>query len=301
MRIEQLRRHTAIFAGSGSGKTVLIRRLIEECALLGVSSIVLDPNNDLARLGTPWPQAPKGWGANDDALATRYFQTTEVVIWTPRRETGRPLAFRPLAGLLAMKDDPEEFAMALDNAVEGLLPRAGLPSSGAKAEQGRAVIKQALQAFAKKGGGELPQFLAFLSDLPDGVSHLANAPKLSGDIAQTLMAAAVNDPLFGGEGTAADPGLLLTPSKGKKARVSVISFIGLTSDDQRQSFVNQLQMALFAWVKKNPAREQPLGGLFVMDEAQNFAPSSAATPSTASTLALASQARKYGLGLIFAT
>jgi len=47
--------------------------------------------------------------------------------------------------------------------------------------------------------------------------------------------------------------------------------------------------------------ERPLGGLFFMDEAQVFSPSSGSTPSTRSTLALASQARKYGLGLIFAT
>ena len=43
------------------------------------------------------------------------------------------------------------------------------------------------------------------------------------------------------------------------------------------------------------------GGLFVMDEAQTFAPSGAMTACTQSTLALASQARKYGLGLVFAT
>src|ERR1700749_1970985 len=56
-----LRRHVAIFAGSGSGKTVLLRRVIEECALQGVSSIVLDPNNDLARLGDEWPAQPAPW------------------------------------------------------------------------------------------------------------------------------------------------------------------------------------------------------------------------------------------------
>jgi DNA helicase HerA-like ATPase len=39
----------------------------------------------------------------------------------------------------------------------------------------------------------------------------------------------------------------------------------------------------------------------VMDEAQNLAPSGALTACTQSTLALASQARKYGLGLVFAT
>jgi DNA helicase HerA-like ATPase len=81
----------------------------------------------------------------------------------------------------------------------------------------------------------------------------------------------------------------------------VISFVGLQTDEQRQSFVNQLQMSLFAWIKRNPAGDRPLGGLLVMDEAQNFASSGAATACTHSTLALATQARKYGLGLVFAT
>lgn len=111
----------------------------------------------------------------------------------------------------------------------------------------------------------------------------------------------INDPLFGGTGTPADPGLLLTPTPGKRARVSVVSLIGLPSDEARQSFVNQLQMALFAWIKQHPAGDRPLLGLLVMDEAQTFAPSGAITACTQSTLALASQARKYGLGLIFAT
>jgi DNA helicase HerA-like ATPase len=111
----------------------------------------------------------------------------------------------------------------------------------------------------------------------------------------------VNDPLFGGAGRPVDPGELLTPPPGKRARVSVISFVGLNDDSQRQGFVNQLQMALFAWIKRHPAGDRPLGGLFVMDEAQTLAPSSGYTACTASTLALVSQARKYGLGLVFAT
>jgi hypothetical protein len=81
----------------------------------------------------------------------------------------------------------------------------------------------------------------------------------------------------------------------------VISLIGLNSDEQRQSFVSQLQMGLMSWIKAHPARERPLSGLLVMDEAQTIAPSGPTTPATESTLALASQARKYGLGLIFAT
>jgi DNA helicase HerA-like ATPase len=77
--------------------------------------------------------------------------------------------------------------------------------------------------------------------------------------------------------------------------------VGLPSDEQRQGFVNQLQMEVFAWIKRNPAGDRPLGGLFVMDEAQTLAPSGGWTASTQSTIILASQARKYGLGLVFAT
>src|SRR4029453_12363666 len=75
----------------------------------------------------------------------------------------------------------------------------------------------------------------------------------------------------------------------------------LPGDEARQGFVNQLQMGLFAYIKRHPANDRPLLGLLVMDEAQTFAPSGAMTACTQSTLALASQARKYGLGLIFAT
>ncbi len=53
----------------------------------------------------------------------------------------------------------------------------------------------------------------------------------------------------------------------------MISFIGLPSDEQRQGFISQLQLEVFAWFKRNPAADRPLGGLFVMDEAQTIAPS----------------------------
>ncbi|HKD96323.1 MAG TPA: DUF87 domain-containing protein, partial [Micromonosporaceae bacterium] len=302
LSLESLRMHTAIFAGSGSGKTVLIRRLVEECALRGVSSIVLDPNNDLARLGDAWPYPPGGWAAGDGDLAAEYFESVDVLVWTPRRQAGRPLAFQPLPDFAPVRDDPDEFRMAIDAAVAALAPRALVESATAKAQKSRAVLSEALSYFGRRGGGgNLRAFVDLLADLPDGVSTLNNATRIAADIAETLKSAMVNDPLFGGAGTPVDPGELLTPPPGKRARVSVISFAGLASDEQRQGFVNQLQMALFAWIKRNPAGDRPLGGLLVMDEAQTLAPSGAMTACTESTLALVQQARKYGLGLVFAT
>lgn len=296
-----LRKHVAIFAGSGSGKTVLIRGLVERCALAGVSAIVLDPNNDLARLGDRWPQPPLGRSAEEAALAEEYLAATDVVIWTPGRVGGRPLAFQPLPDFAAVVDDPDQYAEAVESAVAAIVPRINLEGRTQKAQLSRAVLREALQYYGRRGTASLQGFIELLADLPDGVSEIGDARRLAEGLAQALTAAKVNDPMFAGEGEAVDPGVLLTPPPGKRARVSVISFVGLQSDTRRQSFVNQLQMALFSWIKKNPAVGRPLGGLFIMDEAQAFAPSGALTPCTQSTLALAAQARKYGLGLVFAT
>ncbi|GAB3265969.1 ATP-binding protein [Kineosporia babensis] len=299
--LESLRKHMAVFAGSGSGKTVLLRRVIEECAIAGVSAIVLDPNNDLARLGDAWPEPPAAWQPGDQERSQEYLANTDVVVWTPLRENGRPLTFQPLPDFTSVMDDADEFRLAIDVAVSTLAPRVRATASTAKAERQKAVLRQALEQFAKDGGGSLEAFIDLLAELPPYISTINKAADLAYDMAQSLTAAMVNDPLFGGGGTPVDPQVLLTPAAGKRARISVISFIGLPDDEQRQGFISQLQMALFAWFKRNPAGDRPLGGLLVMDEAQTVAPSGTLTPSTNSTLILASQARKYGLGLIFAT
>ncbi|MEU5258897.1 DUF87 domain-containing protein [Amycolatopsis sp. NPDC021455] len=301
IELSALRKHAAVFAGSGSGKTVLLRRIVEECALQGVSAIVLDPNNDLARLGDPWPNPPEGWKNGDAELAKQYLAETDVVVWTPGRATGRPLAFRPLPDFAGVLDDTDEFTAAVEVAVATLAPQARLTGSTAKANIGLAVLRQAVVHHARTGSRSLPDLVELLSDLPEDVSNLNDAKRIAADLAEVLKAAMVNDPLFAGGGEPVDPGTLLTPADGRRARVSVISFVGLPAEEQRQNFVNQLQMELFAWVKRHPAGDRPLGALFVMDEAQTLASSGSLTASTRSTIVLASQARKYGLGLLFAT
>ncbi|MEU8403730.1 ATP-binding protein [Nonomuraea sp. NPDC048892] len=299
--LEALRKHVTIFAGSGSGKTVLIRRLVEECALSGVPAIVLDPNNDLARLGERWPEPPAAWEEGDARRAEEYLTGTDVVVWTPGRAGGRPLSFQPLPDFAGLAGDPDEFAEAVEAAVAFIAPRIRLDANTNKAQLGQAVLRKALAYYGVRGSTSLKGFAALLSDLPDGVSELADAQRIAAGLAQSLTAAMDNDPLFGGTGTPVDPALLVTPPEGKRARVSVISLVGLPSLEQRQSFVSQLQMELFVWFKRHPAQDRPLGALLVMDEAQTFAPATGAAASTRSTVLLASQARKYGLGLVFAT
>jgi DNA helicase HerA-like ATPase len=71
----------------------------------------------------------------------------------------------------------------------------------------------------------------------------------------------------------------------------------------QNSFVNQLAMLLFTWIKKNPHPPggRTLRGLLVIDEAKDVVPSRKTTECKESLMRLAAQARKYGLGLVFAT
>lgn len=293
--------HVAMFAGSGSGKTVKLRRIVEEAALAGVSSIVLDLNNDLARLGDRWPEPPPGWTDEDARLAEEYHATTDVVIWTPNRQGGNPLSFQPLPDLteLLREKEIDAYRDALNHAVESLVARVpGGPAARARKE---AVLREALDHLTRRGGHGIDAFVELLADLPLGATRVAGGEAIAAELADALTIAQINDPMFGGAGVTADPGVLLEPAPGKRARVSVISFVGLSSNAQQQGFVHQLQTNLFAWVKRNPYRDRPLGGLLVMDEARTLAPSRGSAVSKESTISLFAQARKYGLGLVVAT
>jgi hypothetical protein len=260
---------------------------------------VLDPGGDLSRLGDAWPEPPESWDEGDAKRARHYLANTDVVVWTPRLPRGRPLTFQPLPVFTDLREDPGELDAAVSAAIEALAPRAKTSGGTAKAEQEKAVLTSALWHFARTGSGGLGDFIAMLSDLPEEAWTLGRSSAMAAELAERLKAARINDPLFGGSGQSADPGVLLTPSPGRKARVSVISMIGLRGLEQRQSFVNQLQMALFSWINKHPAGGGQLGALFVMDEAPELVPSRGVTVCTESTIRLAAQARKYGLGLIF--
>jgi DNA helicase HerA-like ATPase len=78
--------------------------------------------------------------------------------------------------------------------------------------------------------------------------------------------------------------------------------LGLPGLEAQRHFLNQLAMTLFTWIKKNPdPAGRPLRGLLVIDEAKDFVPAQKASVCKESLMRLTAQARKYHLGLVFAT
>ena len=83
---------------------------MEEAALAGIPSIVIDPNNDLSRLGDPWPARPGSFTAEDDAKAQIYRERVEAVVWTPGVHAGNPLFLPVLPDFASLGDDKDERA-----------------------------------------------------------------------------------------------------------------------------------------------------------------------------------------------
>ncbi len=297
--------HTCVFAGSGSGKTVFLKRVVEEAALLGIPSLVLDGANDLSRLALPWPDRPESFLDSDVEKSKDYFARTEVVIWTPGMSNGNPIRLEPLPDFTAHGATPDERAAQLDAAIEIATTSIAdmvIDGSGGTAQKQTAILKATMRHFARRAGGTIRELAALLREPPDDVIEpYEKGDRLARDLGERLYAQIDNDPLIGGSGAPLDPAALLRSSDPGKTRVSVVSLVGLSSYDQKRRFVDQLSSALFSWIKKNPAPPGGILGLFVMDEAKDFVPSGKKVPGKENVQRLAAQARKYGLGLLFAT
>jgi hypothetical protein len=140
-----LRKHALVLAGAGSGKTVLLKRVIEECVLLGIPAIIVDGNNDLSLLGDAWEAAPEGWKPEDEKKAQRYHAQSDVVIWTPGINRGNPLCFNPIPDLAALVDDTDELEAALSMVAANLSSVVARRAGGARRAVERALARRPAQ------------------------------------------------------------------------------------------------------------------------------------------------------------
>lgn len=302
--LDRLPYHTCVLAGSGSGKTVFLKRVIEEAALRGIPSIVLDGANDLSRLGTQWPSRPDVFSDEDAAKASQYHERSEVVVWTPGAPLGNPMCLSPLPDFnmapgLSDAEHEAHLDATVDLAVSSI--SAMIMGKGRNARKQEAIVRRTLRYFARRGGS-LREFAALLQEPPEeAISSYEKGEQMARELGELLYAEIENDPLLGEAGTPLDPSVLLRASSKGKTRVSVVNLVGLPDYAQKRRFVDQLASALFSWIKKNPAPPGGLLGLLVIDEAKDFVPSGTTVPGKDNLLRLAAQARKYGLGLLFAT
>ncbi|MDR1085495.1 MAG: DUF853 family protein [Deltaproteobacteria bacterium] len=296
----ELVKHTIIFGASGCGKTVLLRRLVEEAALSGIPSLVIDIGNDLVRLGQQWPddrpEMTKGgtaWDQEDARKAADYFSRVAVRILTPGLNRGRPFTMTCLPDLTPEDGDDDldpEISLISDSLAASLQLSS---KDGVK----QAILKSAVSSVYQAGPNSFDHLIEILENPPPDIVSLAGqSQRKIQDLASSLRALIVNNVLFKpGPVTSIDR--LMAPAA--KTAVTVFNLSSLGGIATQQTFVGQLLAAIFAWAKKNP--QNCLSGLIVIDEAKDFAPSLSSPPSKPAFIRLASQFRKYGFGLVLAT
>ncbi|MGB1092052.1 MAG: helicase HerA domain-containing protein, partial [Oceanobacter sp.] len=200
--LENLIKHTVVLASSGSGKTVLVRRMIEEAALLGIPSIVIDPANDLARLGDKWPVQPASWSEADVKKAERYFNEVDVKIWTPGKESGRPFKLAPMPDFSELQQDPDELEAALLLSLE-LLKGMLLSGKSNTNEVKAGLLMGCLRYMAHQGESGLAYLIELLKEMPpEATGGISGASKHGVSMANQLIAQCMSDPLLRGS---ADP------------------------------------------------------------------------------------------------
>ena len=111
--LDVMKKHYVCFGASGSGKTVLGKVFLEECARNGVPCIIVDPQGDLASLGIIGEQADLVAHGADLTRAKEYEDKVEVRIFTPASSKGIPIRVEVFS--MPDKDIPvEERVNALD-------------------------------------------------------------------------------------------------------------------------------------------------------------------------------------------
>ena len=332
--------HAVCVGMTGSGKTGLLIDLIEEAALDGIPTLVIDPKGDLANVLLSFPDLAAAdflpWVERDaaaregisveelaartakkwaDGLAAsgqspdrirRLHDAVDMAVYTPGSRVGRPLA------MLESLEAPPEHVLAdaearrerIESLVSGILALVGIDGEPGTSRE-HVLLSAIVDALWRSG--QKVDFGTLVRSIPAppiervGYLDLENFFP-AGDRFQ--LASRLNT-------IAAAPGfdawldgepLDVGRLLWTESGKPRVSVVSIAhlSDAQRMAFVTLLAGQTVAWMRTQGGTSS-LKALFLMDEVFGYLPPTANPPSKAPLLTLLKQARAYGLGIVLAT
>jgi hypothetical protein len=327
---KDLTTHAVVIGMTGSGKTGLSIALLEEAAIDGIPSIVVDPKGDLANLlltfpglsaGDFAPWVPEGasaeeearkwrdgladWG-QDGARIERLKNAAEVVLYTPGSRAGRPIS---ITGSLAApppeaRADEEGLSERIGQVATSLLGLVGIQAEPGKSREHVLIATILQKAWLAGEDLDLAGLVLRIQDPPFDRLGVLGLESFFPKKERFELAIAYNALLAtpGFDAWTAGPPLdvsRLLWSKEGKPRISILSIAHL-ADAERMFFVSLLLGQLLAWMRAQPGTSS-LRALFFMDEVFGYFPPVAMPPSKRPLLTLLKQARAFGLGIVLAT
>jgi len=337
---KDLTTHAVCVGMTGSGKTGLGIGLIEEAALDGIPSIVIDPKGDMgnlllafpnlaaadfrpwvdegeaarkqmgpddfaAKTAETWAKGLASWG-QDGARIARLKAAADFAIYTPGSRAGLPLSI--LSSLDApppgFADDAAALRDRVSAAVSGLLALVGVEADPL---QSREHILLANVVDREWRAGKNLDLMALIHAVQEpGLDRIGVLPLESFFPAKDRFALAMRL-----NNLAAAPGFSAW-TEGAPLDVQRLLYtpegrprvsilsIAHLSDAERMFFVTVLLNEILAWTRRQTGTSS-LRALLYMDEIFGYFPPTANPPSKTPMLTLLKQARAYGLGIVLAT
>jgi hypothetical protein len=332
--------HAVCVGMTGSGKTGLCIDLLEEAALDGVPSLIIDPKGDITNLLLTFPELAAGdflpWINLDDAArkgqTPEEFAAAQAQLWkdglasweegperiralkdaadfaiyTPGSDSGLPVSIVSSfqAPKLSWDDEAETLRDRIQGTVSALLGLAGIDADPVRSREH--ILLSTLIENAWRAGQDLdvPKLIAGVQKPPFRQVGVLDLESFYPEKERFGLAMALNN-------------IIASPSfavwmQGEPLDIAAmlhtstgkprhsIFYIAHLNDAERMFFVTILLEQIISWVRAQPGTTS-LRGLLYMDEVFGFFPPTANPPSKRPMLTLLKQARAFGLGVMLTT
>ncbi len=332
--------HALIVGMTGSGKTGLGVGLLEEAALDGIPSLVIDPKGDMSNLMLQFPDltpeqfepwvdpgeaARKGQSVEEFAASTaemwragleKWGQTPERIqrlrdsaefsVYTPGLRSGRPL--RVLKSFAAppamMRENAEAMEDRAESSVTALLALIGVDADPLQSREAILLSNILLNAWRAGDDLDLARLITQVQDPPFDRLGVLDLESFFSKKERFKLAMTLNNML-------ASPGFGAW-MEGDAMDVQSMLYtdggkpkvtvlsLAHLSDAERMFFVSILLGEVVAWMRTQPGTSS-LRALLYMDEIFGFFPPTAQPPSKKPMMTLLKQARAFGLGCVLST
>jgi len=332
--------HAVVVGMTGSGKTGLCIDIIEEAAIDGVPSILIDPKGDLTNLlltfpkldaasflpwvnaddaarkglsleayaeqqATLWRQGLAQWDESGDRIQ-RLRDAADFAIYTPGSSAGLPVSI--LKSLAApppeILEDGELLQERINVTVTSLLGLLGIAADPLQSREHILLSTLLGQMWRQGHDFDLAELIAQIQKPPMNKIGVLDLESFYPSKERFSLVMALNNLL-------ASPGFA-TWLEGAPLDVGQILYTGQgkprvaifsiahLGDAERMFFVSLLLNQVLGWMRTQPGTTS-LRALLYMDEIFGYFPPVANPPSKQPLLTLLKQARAYGLGIVLAT
>lgn len=332
--------HAICLGMTGSGKTGLGISILEEAALDGIPSLIIDPKGDLSNLNLTFPnlspeeflpwideseaernhqtkeqyaeQIAKQWRSglqqsNESAETIKNLkEKVEIRIYTPGSKAGLPLSI--LSSLAAPKDlspiDPDFINDEIQGIASSLLGLLGIEADPIKSRELIFLSNLIHFSWDKQEDLTLTQLIQQIQNPPFKQVGALDVNVFYPAKDRKNLAVKLNN-LLASPGfqnwLEGDPLDIDQLLTNSEGKPKIsILSIAHLSDAERMFFVTLLLNKLNEWMIKQSGTSN-LRALFYMDEIFGYFPPTATPPSKRPMLKLLKQARAFGLGIILST